>query len=110
MQRAIAAAMTRANDEIPHYYVEQSIDMGNALAWLRESNASLSVNERLVSGVLVLRAVALALRKHKLLNATWQGADAVPSAGYTSGLRFRSVAEGSWLQPCGTRTKVASAS
>ncbi|MBW2223846.1 MAG: 2-oxo acid dehydrogenase subunit E2 [Deltaproteobacteria bacterium] len=69
MQRAIAAAMTRANDEIPHYYVEQSIDMGNALAWLRETNASLSVSERLVSGVLVLRAVARALRKHKKLNA-----------------------------------------
>jgi pyruvate dehydrogenase E2 component (dihydrolipoamide acetyltransferase) len=78
MQRAIAAAMTRANDEIPHYYVEQSIDMGNALAWLRETNASLSVSERLVSGVLVLRAVARALRKHKKLNATWQGAEAVP--------------------------------
>lgn len=79
MQRAIAAAMTRANDEIPHYYVEHSIDMGAALDWLRETNATRSVGERLVSGVLVLRAVALALRKHRLLNATWQGGEAVPS-------------------------------
>ncbi len=86
MQRAIAAAMTRANDQIPHYYVEQSIDMGSALAWLRETNASLSVSERLVSGVLVLRAVALALREHELLNATWQGAEAVPSADVHVGL------------------------
>ncbi len=86
MQRVIAAAMTRANDEIPHYYVEQSIDMGNALAWLRKSNASVSVNERLVSGVLVLRAVALALRKHKSLNATWQGGQAVPSEEVHVGL------------------------
>jgi pyruvate dehydrogenase E2 component (dihydrolipoamide acetyltransferase) len=86
MQRAIAAAMTRANDEIPHYYVEQSIDMGNALAWLRQTNATLSVSERLVSGVLLLRAVALALRKHELLNATWQGAEAVPSADVHVGL------------------------
>ena len=79
MQRAIAAAMTRANDEIPHYYVEHSIDMGASLDWLRETNATRSVGERLVSGVLVLRAVALALRKHRLLNATWQGGEAVPS-------------------------------
>jgi len=86
MQRAIAAAMTRANDEIPHYYVEHSIDMGRALAWLRETNASLSVSQRLVSGVLVLRAVAHALRKHKKLNATWQGGEAVPSAGIHVGL------------------------
>jgi pyruvate dehydrogenase E2 component (dihydrolipoamide acetyltransferase) len=86
MRRAIAAAMTRANDEIPHYYVEHSIDMGSALAWLRKSNASVSVNERLVSGVLVLRAVALALRKHKSLNAIWQGGEAVPSADVSVGL------------------------
>ena len=86
MQRAIAATMTRANDEIPHYYVEQSIDMGNVSAWLRDTNASLSVSERLVSGVVVLRAVALALRKHETLNATWQGAEAVPSSEIHVGL------------------------
>ncbi|RLB39390.1 MAG: 2-oxo acid dehydrogenase subunit E2 [Deltaproteobacteria bacterium] len=86
MQSAIAAAMTRANDEIPHYYVEHSIDMGNALAWLRETNASLSVAERLVSGAVVLRAVARALRKHKKLNATWQGGEVVPSDGIHVGL------------------------
>jgi len=86
MQRAIAAAMTRANDEIPHYYVEQTIDMGAALAWLRDFNASASIEERLVSGVLVLRAVARALRKHRSLNATWQGVEAVPSKEINVGL------------------------
>jgi pyruvate dehydrogenase E2 component (dihydrolipoamide acetyltransferase) len=86
MQRAIAAAMSRANDEIPHYYVEHTIDMGSALAWLRDTNASLGVSERLVSGVLVLRAVALALRKHKQLNATWQDGQVVPCAGIHVGL------------------------
>jgi len=86
MQRAIAAAMTRANDEIPHYYVEQSIDMGRALDWLRETNAARSVSERLVSGVLVLRAVAKALRKQAALNATWQAGEVVPSAEVHVGL------------------------
>jgi pyruvate dehydrogenase E2 component (dihydrolipoamide acetyltransferase) len=86
MQRAIASAMTRANDEIPHYYVEQSIDMGRALDWLRETNAARSVNERLVSGVLVLRAVAKALREQAALNATWQAGEVVPSAEVHVGL------------------------
>jgi pyruvate dehydrogenase E2 component (dihydrolipoamide acetyltransferase) len=86
MQRAIAAAMTRANDEIPHYYVEHTIDMGRALDWLKEANTTLGVNERLVSGVLVLRAVARALRKHEKLNATWQGGEAVPSDDVHVGL------------------------
>ena len=71
--------MTRANDEIPHYYVEHSIDMGNALTWLRETNASRSVDDRLVSGALVLRGVALALRKHGKLNAVWRAGEAIPS-------------------------------
>lgn len=86
MQKAIAATMTRANDEIPHYYVEHTIDMGNALSWLREANASMSVSERLVPGVLVLRAVARALRKHQKLNATWQGGEVVLSEGIHVGL------------------------
>jgi pyruvate dehydrogenase E2 component (dihydrolipoamide acetyltransferase) len=86
MQRAIAAAMTRANDEIPHYYVEQSIDMEAALTWLGKANASLRVGERLVSGVLVLRAVARALRKHPQLNATWQAGEVVPSEHVHVGL------------------------
>lgn len=86
MQRAIAAAMTRSNDEIPHYYVEHTIDMGPALDWLRAKNATLSVNERLVSGVLFLRAVARALRKHSELNATWQSGEPVQSSGVHVGL------------------------
>jgi pyruvate dehydrogenase E2 component (dihydrolipoamide acetyltransferase) len=86
MQQVIAAAMTRANDEIPHYYVEHTSDMGNALTWLKQTNASLGVNQRLVSGVLVLRAVALALRKHRKLNATWQHGEAVPSEEIHVGL------------------------
>lgn len=86
MQRAIAAAMTRANDEIPHYYVEHTIDMGTALEWLRAKNQSSSVNERLVSGVLFLRAVARALRKHPQLNATWQGSGVVRGDGFHVGL------------------------
>ncbi len=86
MQRAIAAAMTRANDEIPHYYVEHAIDMGTALEWLREKNQTLSVNERLVSGVLLVRSVARALRKHPQLNATWQGQEVIRGDGFHVGL------------------------
>jgi pyruvate dehydrogenase E2 component (dihydrolipoamide acetyltransferase) len=86
MQRAIAAAMARANQDIPHYYVEQTIDMAPALEWLREANASLGVGERMVPGVLVLRALARALRKHKALNATWEEGRAVPREEINVGL------------------------
>ena len=86
MQRAIAAAMTRANDEIPHYYVEHTVDMGPTIDWLRETNRARGVGERLVSGALVLRAVARALRKHRGLNAVWQGGTVTPSPDIHVGL------------------------
>jgi pyruvate dehydrogenase E2 component (dihydrolipoamide acetyltransferase) len=40
MRAAIAAAMSKSNRDIPHYYMETSIDMTNALRWLEEENPS----------------------------------------------------------------------
>jgi pyruvate dehydrogenase E2 component (dihydrolipoamide acetyltransferase) len=62
MRRAIGAAMARSKREIPHYYLSRAIDLTNALAWLEAANAGRAPAERLLLQVLVLRAVALALR------------------------------------------------
>lgn len=86
MQRAISAAMARANEEIPHYYVEHTIDMAPSLEWLRARNETLPIADRLVPSVLFLRAVARALHKHPRLNATWQKGVLVPSDGNHVGL------------------------
>ena len=71
IRQTIAAAMTRAKREIPHYYLSTTIDMSRALAWLAEQNLRRSVEERLMYGVLLLKAVALALREVPELNALW---------------------------------------
>ena len=68
---AIAAAMARSNREIPHYYLETRIDMKRALAYLAENNAALALEERLLPAVLLLKAVALALREVPELNGYW---------------------------------------
>lgn len=86
MRRAVAAAMARANREIPHYYVDQIIDVEPALEWMAARNAELSVTHRLVAGVLLLRAVALTLRKHPEFNASWQDDVVVPREGVHVGL------------------------
>jgi pyruvate dehydrogenase E2 component (dihydrolipoamide acetyltransferase) len=72
MRRAIAASMSRANREIPHYYVGTTIDLSNARAWLTAYNEARPVSARLLIGVLLVKAVALALRDHPDLNAVWQ--------------------------------------
>jgi pyruvate dehydrogenase E2 component (dihydrolipoamide acetyltransferase) len=73
MRRAISAAMSRSKREIPHFYLGHTIDMSNAIAWLTEENLRRPVSERLLHGVLLIKAVALALREVPELNATWQG-------------------------------------
>jgi pyruvate dehydrogenase E2 component (dihydrolipoamide acetyltransferase) len=73
MRRAIAAAMSRSKREIPHFYLGQTIDLSNAIAWLAQENLRRPVTERLLHGVLFLKAVALALREVPELNAVWEG-------------------------------------
>lgn len=73
MRRTIAAAMSRSKREIPHYYLATTIDLGRAMAWLAERNAAVPVAERLLPGVVLLKAAALALREVPELNAVWEG-------------------------------------
>jgi pyruvate dehydrogenase E2 component (dihydrolipoamide acetyltransferase) len=79
MRQTIAAAMTRSKREIPHYYLATTIDLHRAMTWLAELNSKRPVTERLLHGVLFLKAVALALRQVPELNALWDGNRAVPS-------------------------------
>ncbi|MCZ7566568.1 MAG: 2-oxo acid dehydrogenase subunit E2 [Burkholderiales bacterium] len=72
VRAAIAAAMARAKREIPHYYLGTTIDLTRALAWLAAYNAERPVAERMLYGVLLLKAVAAALREHPELNGFWR--------------------------------------
>ena len=63
MRRAIAAAMSRSKREIPHFYLSNTIDMSSAVRWLAEENLKRDVPDRLLHGVLLMKAVALALRE-----------------------------------------------
>ncbi len=72
MRRAIAAAMSRSNREIPHYYLETHIDLSEPLAWLAQENQKRSVKERLLPTVLFVRALARALAEVPQLNGYWE--------------------------------------
>ncbi|HSL65767.1 MAG TPA: 2-oxo acid dehydrogenase subunit E2, partial [Gaiellaceae bacterium] len=72
MRAAIAAAMARSKRETPHFYLGETIDLSRAVAWLADENQRRPVQDRLLHGVLLLKATALALRQVPELNATWQ--------------------------------------
>ena len=71
MRQGIAAAMSRSHREIPHFHVESAIDMSRAVAWLKEENTRRPVSRRLIYGVLLVKAAALALKKVPEMNAVW---------------------------------------
>ncbi len=61
MRRAIAAAMGRSKRDIPHYYLMHRIDMAPTLSWLSKYNEARAPAERLLLGVVLLKAAAVAV-------------------------------------------------
>lgn len=71
IRMAIAAAMSKSNREIPHYYLETKIDMSRPLAWLTANNKSRSAANRILPVVLFIKATARALVEFPDINAIW---------------------------------------
>ncbi len=89
MRAVIAQAMSRSKREIPHYYLATTIDMTRAMRWLEAWNTSRPVTDRLLYGVLLLKAVALALAKTPELNGFWRDGRFEPSAAVHVGTAVR---------------------
>jgi pyruvate dehydrogenase E2 component (dihydrolipoamide acetyltransferase) len=77
LRQAIGAAMARSKREIPHYYLATTIDMQRAMTWMAEQNLTRPVTDRLLHGVLLIKAVALALKEVPELNSVWRGSEPV---------------------------------
>lgn len=98
MRRAIAAAMARSKREIPHYYLGTRIDMSRALAWLQAENLKRSVTDRLLYAVLLLKAVALAVRQFPEMNGFWTEGAFKPSEAIHVGVAI-SLRQGGLIAP-----------
>jgi len=72
MRGAIAAAMSRSNAEIPHYYLSTSINMTPALKWLEELNAQRNIKDRILPAALLIQASVKALKSVPELNAFYK--------------------------------------
>ncbi len=71
MRTAIAARMERSSREIPHYRLQQMVDLDPLLLHLSSINADRPVKDRIVPAAAFVRAVAIAASKHGELNGTW---------------------------------------
>jgi len=72
IRHSIAAAMARSNLEIPHYFLWTTIDLAPAVRWLAALNAERPIDRRLLPGVLLLKATALALGEFPEFSAVWE--------------------------------------
>lgn len=71
MRKTIARRLAESKFSAPHFYVTMSIDMSKAVSARAAMNAvapsKLSFND------LVVKAAAMALRKHPMINSSWTG-------------------------------------
>jgi pyruvate dehydrogenase E2 component (dihydrolipoamide acetyltransferase) len=74
MRQTIARRTTEAKQQMPHIYITNEIDMGEALKLRQQINAALEKEGLKVSvNDLVIKAVAKALQKFPALNSSYQG-------------------------------------
>jgi pyruvate dehydrogenase E2 component (dihydrolipoamide acetyltransferase) len=90
--------MSRSKRDIPHYYLGTTIDLQPALDWLVEANLHRSTADRLLYGVLLIKAVALALKEFPDFNSLWDGQQAVPCPDIHVGVAI-SLRQGGLVAP-----------
>ncbi|HJW04657.1 MAG TPA: dihydrolipoamide acetyltransferase family protein [Azospira sp.] len=98
MRQAIAAAMSRAKREIPHYYLSETIPLGRAQDWLARANADRPITTRLLMAALQLKAVALALQRYPEMNGYFRNGAFEPAAGIHIGVAI-SLRQGGLIAP-----------
>lgn len=86
MRRAIAAAMTRAKREIPHFYLSATMDVQPARDWLDARNAGRPPDGRLLLGALFVRAVVLAAQAVPVMNGHYRDDAFHPASGVNIGV------------------------
>jgi pyruvate dehydrogenase E2 component (dihydrolipoamide acetyltransferase) len=71
MRKTIARRLAESKFTAPHFYLTVSIDMSTAMAARKEINASGEV--KVSFNDMVVKAAALALKKHPAVNSSWLG-------------------------------------
>jgi pyruvate dehydrogenase E2 component (dihydrolipoamide acetyltransferase) len=89
MRGTIGQAMSRSKREIPHYYLATTIDLRRSSRWLEQYNTAHPVTERLIFGVLLIKAVARAVARFPELNGWWREGRFDPAHAVNVGTAIR---------------------
>ncbi|WP_259366736.1 MULTISPECIES: dihydrolipoamide acetyltransferase family protein [unclassified Colwellia] len=72
MRNAIAVAMTKSKQEIPHFYLSVEVDITSAQQWLQQQNQTSPPEDHVILLALLLKALANSLVKYPKLNGFYQ--------------------------------------
>ncbi|MFA7686544.1 MAG: 2-oxo acid dehydrogenase subunit E2 [Moheibacter sp.] len=72
MRKVIAKRLSESKYTAPHYYLNVEVDMDNAII-SREQINKLHPDSKISFNDIILKACALALRKHPRVNSSWKG-------------------------------------
>ncbi len=73
MRQAIAKVTIDSKRDAPHFYVTSDVDMTKAMALRRDTNDAVSSGVRVSVNDLVIKAAAIALKRHPKFNAFYRG-------------------------------------
>ncbi|HEY4182662.1 MAG TPA: pyruvate dehydrogenase complex dihydrolipoamide acetyltransferase [Kofleriaceae bacterium] len=73
MRKRIAARLTEAKRDVPHFYLMRKLDAAPLLAFRQRLNDLLGDRGKVSVNDLIIKAVALALRRVPECNASWAG-------------------------------------
>lgn len=73
MGQAVARRTQYTFNEVPHFYVTVRVDMTDAMAWRDALNLQLAADRRVSVNDLLMKACAVALKRHPAFNATFKG-------------------------------------
>ncbi len=73
MRSAIAVAMAKSKQEIPHFYLSLELDITSAQQWLEQQNKTTPPEQHVLLLALLLKAMSKALVKYPKLNGFYQG-------------------------------------
>ena len=73
MRQAIARVTIDSKRDAPHFYVTSDVDMTKAMALRRDTNDAVSSGVRVSVNDLVIKAAAIALKRHPKFNAFYRG-------------------------------------
>jgi pyruvate dehydrogenase E2 component (dihydrolipoamide acetyltransferase) len=73
MRKRIAARLTEAKRDVPHFYLMRDLDAAALLGYRQRLNELLGDRGKISVNDLIIKAVALALRRMPECNASWEG-------------------------------------